>query len=527
MTNKKAASQTIADLRRFYLSDLWSFAREILGYKDLAYDPHYQVCRFIQKSRGDGSFRWSNNPAMNIQPGPRKKSAKKRKILLAPRESFKSTIVKSEVVRRFCENPYYRVLWVGYNIRGASDAVLEIANHLTNNKKIRALFGDLGAAGRSGADTYNRGLWSRECLQLFDPIKNCLVPVQNMPNLKAAGIKTGVTRLHPDLIVVDDAVCRENTSTPEGLDSVKAFFKNIEPLVGQDREEIVVGTFWDPNDAYNELIRNPDWDVFCASAINPDGTLWFPQRLSHDFLKSQERAMGTYAFSCQYLNYPIHPADVVFKPEWVHKCIIPAGAHPPLETLDIVMWIDPACKTKKNTDYTGKLITGMDRNGVLWCLASAKQKLSDSEIADVFMQDCQNWKPNAIIIEEVGAQIFLVQLVERKFKEFNLPVKVEGYVPSTRKSKEYRIRSLVPLIQAGDRIKIPEDQTELLEQLSRYQGRITDQNDLLDALAMAAEKSFPANWAESAQPPDKFAFFRDHDDWTSSGELERNFQNVF
>lgn len=43
------------------------------------------------------------------------------------------------------------------------------------------------------------------------------------------------------------------------------------------------------------------WNVVYRGAYNKDGSLFFPEKLSQDFLESAKRTMGSYIFANQYL----------------------------------------------------------------------------------------------------------------------------------------------------------------------------------------------------------------------------------
>ena len=44
------------------------------------------------------------------------------------------------------------------------------------------------------------------------------------------------------------------------------------------------------------------WDYIIEKAIRDDGSLLFPQKLTHKFLEEAKRTMGSYLYANQYLN---------------------------------------------------------------------------------------------------------------------------------------------------------------------------------------------------------------------------------
>ena len=58
---------------------------------------------------------------------------------------------------------------------------------------------------------------------------------------------------------------------------------------------------------------NPEWSVCYRKAIEDDGTLLFPERLTRDFLAAARRTMGVYLFGNQYQNETVPDGMQTFK----------------------------------------------------------------------------------------------------------------------------------------------------------------------------------------------------------------------
>ena len=71
----------------------------------------------------------------------------------------------------------------------------------------------------------------------------------------------------------------------------------------------------------------------------------------------------------------------------------------PEEFYRIVVGVDPAGSTKKSSDETGIVVTGMDQDGYYWALEDLTGKYTPSEWAHVAWEAHERWGANGIIVE--------------------------------------------------------------------------------------------------------------------------------
>jgi phage terminase large subunit-like protein len=482
-SNKIQEATNLAKLRAFYADNFFAFCEQILGYGRLRFAPHWELCDFLVNSPGDGSNRTSNISTLPLKCGRHHLPDKKRKFIAVPRGAFKTTIISvSYVVWRLCQDPTIRVLIAHHTQEKACDIVREIAGHFSANKKLRALYGDLGYASHGGG-----GIWKKDQLQLWNPETGAFFPFRNMPSIRAIGVESAIAGLHPDLVICDDLVNNNTIANIDQLEKTQRFIKYIEPLMLGGTEIIVTGTRYDFRDAYGWIINQLDtYDIYLRSAVNGDDTLWFPAEQTWDFLKAQEQVLGTYFFSCQYLMNPVHPEDAVFKEAWIQGCLC-KEITVSRETLEVSQWTDPAASTGRKSDNTANLTVGMDPQGIMWVLNSGARKISDEAMIDWMLTNYEQWGATELHCEEQVAFALIQPLLRRMAADRNISINYVPFKQSTVKSKDFRIRALMPLIQSG-RIRIPEDQSELLGELRRYPK---DKDDLIDALATAVANLCP------------------------------------
>ena len=325
MENRNQLAERIVSLRSYYRqpSNFFEFCINVLGYKDLQVDPHWELCGFITQCKGDGSNRTSNksNFPLKGQVAKYDRPDIRRILALDPRGSFKSSILTvAYAVWRLLYDPYLRILVGSYNQDKAVEFLAEIQDKITC-PEVQQLFGDV-SHGKKGVR------WSKNEMQLWDVAKDCPVPFDKMASVRAIGMETGIASVHCDIFIGDDLVCDKNVGTEEGLEKPKQFVKFMEPIINPGGEMIIVGTRYHYSDLYGSLIDNGMFDVHLRAAFNEDGSLYFPQRLTHQFLEAKRRSMGPYDFSCQYMNDPVTPDSAKFQGIWVDRCLTSAACTP-------------------------------------------------------------------------------------------------------------------------------------------------------------------------------------------------------
>jgi predicted phage terminase large subunit-like protein len=238
-------------------------------------------------------------------------------------------------------------------------------------------------------------------------------------------------------------------------------------------------------DTLISLITKPskpesDWDVVYESAIRKDGSLFFPERLTAEFLEKTRRVMGSYLFANQYLNEIIPDDEKRFKAHWLkYYKELPINVHH-------FAFIDPAIGQKKHHDYTGVAVVAVDSDGN-WYLRMAKRlRLTPTEIVDLMFNLTHEFQLKGLGVEIVAYQEALLYLVDQEMKrrQKTLPVKD---VRRSSQSKEVRILGLVPRFEWG-RIFLSQGLIDFEDEYSTFpRGRF---DDILDALASLEELVF-------------------------------------
>lgn len=237
------------------------------------------------------------------------------------------------------------------------------------------------------------------------------------------------------------------------------------------------------------------WQVIYEKAIRDDGTLFFPEKLSLEFLENTKRSVGSYIFANQYLN-EIIPADLqTFKKEWfVYFNSLP-------ERLNTFMFVDPAISQADTADYTGVVVISVDCEKRWYVRFARRYRVTPTQLIDLIFTLNTQFSPQAIGVEEVAYQKALIYFLHEEMRRRNVLLPLKGVKPPTDKTKEMRILSLVPRFEFGHLYLAQGLQDLELELLKFPRG---SHDDIIDALAaceyiyFAPEKE--KRWSKKPQP---------------------------
>lgn len=188
------------------------------------------------------------------------------------------------------------------------------------------------------------------------------------------------------------------------------------------------------------------WDVVYEQAIRPDGSLFFPERLTKDFLYSARKTMGSILFANQYQNEVLPAEFAPFKPEWLryHE---PRDV--PVNNAVTFITIDPAISMEAGSDFTGTAVITTDCSKHWWFKYASRQRLTPTQVVNRIFDLNAEFKPAAIGVESVAYQKALLYMLDEEMRRRGIILPVTPIVPSNKKTKEIRIMSLVPRFEWG------------------------------------------------------------------------------
>jgi len=482
-------SQKLDDLREKAKNDFYFFCKEILGYSDMEIQPHKELCEFISH--------WD----------------KRKKLILLPRGSFKSTVATvSYALYCLCQDPNERIMIATENYQNSSLYLKEIKNHIESNETLKALYGDMKPI--SGKD----GDWTKTEITVSTKTRTG----GKEPSIQISSLGTVKVGLHFSKLILDDLVSNQNTNTKEQMDKVIDYYKYLLSIADPGSKLVIIGTRYHYGDLYAYIQENEqdNFNMLIKGAYNDDGSLYFPTRLTEDFLQEQRKSQGGFIFSCQYMNQAVDAENQCFKEEHLQFFQTPPSA------LNHYITIDPACTTGRESDFTAILVLGVDCDNNIFVLENHQLKVSPSDWIDVVFDKVLEYK----IHTEGGMVSLETNALQQIYKKtFDLEMEkrqvwfglYESKPGGTSRSKEKRISALQPLFERG-KIFLRKNQHSLIDQLLRFPKAKND--DQIDALKDVIPIMNPA---DGIKPLSKLDMNKDLTDnekqvWKSLDDYTRN-----
>lgn len=197
------------------LSDLFYFARECLGYKDLEWKTHAQFINVLE-------------------------SEASRKILVMPRGTFKSSLGSvAYPIWRLLRDPDLTILLDSELYSNSKNFIREIKGHLQGGR-IRELFGDMIGVK-----------WDEGEIIIRPRIRN-----RKEASITAGGVGTTKVGQHYDLIIGDDYNSPQNSETPEKCQKVIDHVRYNLNILNPGGEYAFIGTRYAERDVLGFLLAD-------------------------------------------------------------------------------------------------------------------------------------------------------------------------------------------------------------------------------------------------------------------------------
>lgn len=302
------------------------------------------------------------------------------------------------------------------------------------------------------------------------------------PTIFTGGLTTNLVGMHCDIAVLDDVVTFDNAYTEEGRERVKQQYSLLSSIEGTDAEEWVVGTPYDPNDLYAEMLKMEE-DTYDAhgnvteskaiyeimlkiveDSIERNGTgqfLW-PRQMRNDgkwfgfedsiLAKKRAQYLNKSQFFAQYYCDPNDSSDSPinrsrFQYYAKDKLIRTNGAwFINGRKLNVYAAIDFAYSITRRADYTALVVVGIDASSNIYVLDIARIKTD--KIGDYFkliLDYHVKWDFRKLRAETTAAQSAIVKELKSVYLQpKGIAIAVDEHPASTRAgNKEERINAVL------------------------------------------------------------------------------------
>lgn len=302
-------------------------------------------------------------------------------MILAPRSHAKSTeITVSYSLYSIGKNPNVRIVIVSASQSISKSFLREISTELERNDKHKEVFGNQVPA-MPEKWTQDEIIVERSNTKLKDP------------TVSATSIGGTVLSKRADIIICDDILNKDNTRTAEQREKVRQwYFEVLLPVLEPDGRIIVVGTAWNSEDLYHQLMGDEAYQIrkrYQAIIDEEKQEVMWPARWDFESLMLRKKSMGSLAFSQAYQNIVLSAEDAVFKVDWINRAKLRGRNRRLMRKLDYASWdlgpiimangIDLAISKNSTSDFTAMMVLGRTRDGMkipIWCI---REKLSPAE----------------------------------------------------------------------------------------------------------------------------------------------------
>jgi phage terminase large subunit-like protein len=459
--------------------ELFDFCNDVLGFT-LEEKPHRELCHWIARQFPDLRFP-PERPSIHA-------------VLLWPRGTYKSTVLTHGV-------PLY-ILWKNHNAAGLITAhrhdVAKLRlgackKTIERGEKFRELVGNW-------KPDFKEDKWSEEAFTITARTMNLIDP-----SLDTAAVGRPKDGSHPHFILADDVQSKENSATPVMRENVYQHIRDLYPLLQPGGTMIVIGTRKHTQDVYGKIFEineelmaknlPPLFSVDIRGCyVGETKELFFPGRLTEEFLLTQRIAMGDKDFACEYLNEPIAEGDKLFTRQGITKyaqsmelyvdaleggglIITKAGEQIPVNVSFV--WDPAGHKPSDISDYHGITVCGCDVDNNWWIPAARQIKGTPHYVINQMIGMIVRYKPKTIGIETVFRQEMWLWLLRQRLELMD--IECPAFIEIESKEAKYsRIEAIQPKVLEGGIIIDPAC-VNLIKQMVDYPEVAHD--DLIDSLA--------------------------------------------
>ncbi len=298
-----------------------------------------------------------------------------------------------------------------------------------------------------------------------------------------------------DTIIVDDPLSPRQAANPHWRElSGEWFDRTLYSRLDNKNTGVIVLTMQrlHEQDLSGRLLERGGWEHLCLPAIAPEARVYsfgrenqavekkealHAARESLDVLMHTREAMGSHAFSAQYLQSPLPDGGHIVKPWWLKRY-----ARLPAEVLRRVQSWDTGVKAGAHNDASVCITAAEGAEG--WFIEDVQVfRLEYPDLRRAFLHLAERHRPQAILVEDKASGQQLIQDMRR---ETQLPIL--AVMPGNNKLA--RLVGVSPLIEAG-RLHLPQEAEWLgdfeAELLHFPEGRHDDQVDALTQLLQWAQ----------------------------------------
>ena len=311
--------------------------------------------------------------------------SKSHLIIMAPRYSYKSSIIEGFIVRKILRHPNISILLCMHEQMHAEERCRTIRDILTDSELIRQMFGD--AKGPVWKANKFVTAWRTDS-------------TLNTPTLFVGSPQKIPTGGRPNIVIFDDIVSDQNYKTEAGLKKGRECIERSLSLGSRGERYIDVGTPYHPGDAHHWCLEQPGWhrlvhlDVGFELVVKDDKALdlsgegrW--PNLSIEFLRNKLRGgMSFPVFMSQFMLKVVSGFKQAFERTHFQPCQWQEGVHGDLTGY---LLTDTAPSGIEGSDLNVLMYIGVDGRNRVYILDLEVGHWKMYEFCSRYLEMLQRW----------------------------------------------------------------------------------------------------------------------------------------
>jgi len=330
------------------------------------------------------------------------------------------------------------------------------------------------------------------------------------------GVGGALQSRHYGMVIQDDLVGRKAIESPSIMEKTIEYHKLvIGGFESDDKDhenpELVVGNRWAFYDLNSHIREEEPWfRVTSHSAfggccdLHPARKTIFPEEFSFEKLLRIKKRLGSYFFSCQFLNNPVSPEDAEFKPAWLQFYVGEKDAQGRsvlvhrekdgvkrkdlyVGHLEICMISDPNHAGQTGRAKHAIVVLGFYEENIYLLDRWAEKASYDTYIGQLYKM-AEKWNLTKVGLETIAAQKYLKYHIEyrnriegRTLRIQELKGEIENVDGTMTRNKEWRIRNALGPVFENGRFWVQEKFQDFIEEYETFpKGKYVD---MLDATA--------------------------------------------
>jgi hypothetical protein len=496
--------ESLSDEAKVGLDDLFFFGINYWGLQ-LEEKPHRWMCDELMKTLTD-----EGTPHL---------------LMDVPRGCYKTSLVTAGAVLAYLrqvyyyDNPYHRIVYASAKLALGEAFLTLMENVLKAGGHEGRIDRDYGKLWREPTRNNRKSSHQKDGIVLAPRMERGEIASVRDPNFFIASLRKPRVGFHADGAILDDLNDDLNTETAEQLKKTQDFYRQVYPIIdakdraGNASHIWMTCTPYKDDDVRGMIIREEaekqvehadyvsPWRVVKATAHMPDGTLFFPTKLSEAKLASLKESMKSKYYAA-YEGEPVTESDRLATDEEIRY----KGYEdfPPLRWCRITVDPNQHNDARKLGCYSAIVMGGYDKFAKIWITdIRASRDWDSSGLIDALYRAQEEHPTWPIFVEDSHMTHFdhavnlefvrRVSEEERKSREDATyqpktihRLRINWVSPHKGGSKYEKWAGLKPRFQNASiffaQTIAPSIKSELENELTR--GRAARYKDILDALAM-------------------------------------------